>query len=214
MKSHARRLLAAVVSLTAVGLVISGPSTVQAAELASADGKLIGTLDPSTLSAKPKQVVTRENGATTGGSCTPTVEGSKERSEGIVSLCLETAPPAPNARASTTGDTQAAAAACTPGYWNHMRLGSCGVRRSNLTAYDSNGNIVGTGLIQTTSSATLSGKSDSWTEAESTTLVSATGKVTSVNVAMTVKCDNGCTTNSANPWIGARTLGVGQTRQL
>ncbi|KPH99876.1 hypothetical protein OV450_0724 [Actinobacteria bacterium OV450] len=154
----------------------------------------------------------------------PTPAGSRERKAGAVRACVTTsatpvtqvgrkflaAAAAPAAAAAAVPDP-GTCSITTPGTWWYGRFGYCVYSLTVLyTLKDGNGNVVGTGTLNVSSSAVLPDKGTKWKEKISVTMTGATGSVTTLNVKFRAECSAGCKVTTAAPWYTKGALIPGQ----
>ncbi|MFD3547836.1 hypothetical protein ACFWUW_19930 [Streptomyces sp. NPDC058655] len=182
-----------------------------------AGGDQNGLTGPSTpTKTRPVTPSSQEN-------CEPTPAGSRERKAGAVEACVTTSatPATPAGRKSLAAAPAAAAPAAaaaavpdpgsctitTPGTWWYGRFGYCVYGLTVLyTLKDGNGNVVGTGTVNVSSSAVLPAKGTKWKEKISVTMTGATGAVTTLNVKFRAECSAGCKVTTSAPWYTKGTL--------
>ncbi|MFJ6053457.1 hypothetical protein [Streptomyces sp. NPDC092307] len=168
------------------------------------------------LNAVPAPTKTSPATPSSRESCEPTPAGSRERGAGAVQACVTASatPEAPVGRKFLAAAPQAAPAAAaaavpdpgscaitTPGMWWYGRFGYCVYSLTVLyTLKDTNGNPVGTGTLNVSSSAVLPDKGTKWKEKISVTMTGATGAVTSLNVKFRADCSAGCKVTTPAPW--------------
>ncbi|MGW0825546.1 hypothetical protein [Streptomyces sp. NPDC002845] len=105
------------------------------------------------------------------------------------------------------------ACSVTPGVWTWTRTGGMCLsgQQVTYTLYDENGKQVGRGFLQVSSKLETSCKSTDIREQITVKVTGVEGRVTSLNVKMTVDCASDCTTTMRTPWWGTRTLTQGQS---
>ncbi|MFD5548794.1 DNA/RNA non-specific endonuclease [Streptomyces goshikiensis] len=177
--------------------------------------------DPNGPKGVPAPTKTRAATLSSQENCEPTPSGSRERKAGAVQACVTTSatPAAPVGRrllttAPATAPTAAAAVpdpgSCTittPGTWWYSRYGYCVYGLTVLyTLRDTNGDPVGTGTLNVSSSAVLPAKGTKWKEKISVTMIGATGAVTTLNVKFRADCSAGCKVATPAPWYSKGAL--------
>ncbi|MFI8200419.1 DNA/RNA non-specific endonuclease [Streptomyces sp. NPDC085942] len=172
----------------------------------------------SDLPAPQTNVDTSVLSTTSGARCTPIALGSRARKTGAVEACVtvrrgasaKTMRAAPSAPA-----TAAISASCTiglPGIYTYERFQYC-VRGVEViyTLRDANGIEIGSGALETSTSATLPAQGTTWNEQITTTMTRASGDVTGLTVRLKSACTTGCKATKYNPWFGT-TLTVGKSQ--
>ncbi|MFD9380959.1 DNA/RNA non-specific endonuclease [Streptomyces sp. NPDC059999] len=156
---------------------------------------------------------------TPGVRCTPTAAGSQTRKAGAVEACVTVRPAAavPTSRATPPAPSSlAAAASCSiglPGIYTYERFQYC-VRGVEViyTLRDANGQEIGSGTLETSTSATLPAQGTTWNEQITTTMTRAWGDVTGLTVRFKAACTAGCKATKDAPWFGTNlTVGKSQT---
>ncbi|MFF7705691.1 hypothetical protein [Streptomyces lydicus] len=151
--------------------------------------------------------------------CTQLPAGSAARKAGATTACIQVTGLSGSSHvvdSSRLDTAQADAATCsvTAGFYYYHRHDYC-LNNGEVTYTEYNeenaGEILGTGVLTVSSSATLSASSGQWQESETVTLAEATGLVEELSVAFTASCDASCTATVPNAWAGSRLLSVGQS---
>ncbi|GAB3255915.1 hypothetical protein GCM10027456_32780 [Kineosporia babensis] len=148
-----------------------------------------------------------------GQECQVPDESSAQARSGVAKVCTRTTPiPASELKSSKGSDVGAAAVTCTPGSWTYDRFSSClSGARVTYTLYDDKGAPLGTAVLTLNGSMNLNATSTAWSDTLTVTLTSTSARVPSLNVALNASCSSKCTTTTASPWVGARTLTLNQS---
>lgn len=221
MTSPCRRrilpVLLLVLSLTAVGTAAAGaqaPAPGAVGKVSTASSHEANNVDPNGPTRIPIPSKTRPVTATPGENCEPTRADSGERRAGAVQACVTTiATPvpaagrearaaAPSTPASAAADSGSCAIAA-PRTWYYNRSTYCVYGLTVLyTLKDSNGNVIGTGTLNVSSSAVLPAKGTKWSELVSVTMTGATGDVKALTLRYKGGCSAGCTVTKSPRWTG------------
>ncbi|WP_424217360.1 DNA/RNA non-specific endonuclease (plasmid) [Streptomyces sp. BI20] len=175
--------------------------------------RVVGELTSAGLPATPRPVEASPLPMNAPERCTPTATGSKERENGAVESCVIVRP-AKAARSLQASPTAAPIGTCAigmPGSYTYERFQYCvsGVEVIYILR-DQNGNKIGSGAVETSTSATLPAQGTTWNEQIVTKMTKAEGDVTSLTVRLKASCTTGCTTPKNAPWL-SQTLTLGKS---
>ncbi|MGA5121771.1 DNA/RNA non-specific endonuclease [Streptomyces pseudogriseolus] len=201
--------------LTALTLVLPTAATSQAAE-PPATAKAAPVAESPAPSAKSNR--TSKFAADSGEECTATAPGSKERRAGAVESCVTVTPapvtapaktktrtgPASTAPASATAAADAPIATCeitNPGDYSYGRFSYCvtGIHVTYILR-DTNGAELGRGVLQVSTSATLSAQATTWSEQIHVTMISGSPAVPALDAKFRASCTAGCRATTTAPW--------------
>ncbi|TWD24017.1 DNA/RNA non-specific endonuclease [Streptomyces sp. T12] len=194
--------------LTALTLVLPTAATSQAAE-PPATAKASTTTTSEAPGARTKR--TSEFVADSDEECTSTAPGSKERRAGAVESCVTVTPAPVTAPAKTntrTGLASSAADAPTgscditsPGTYSYGRFSYCvsGIHVTYILR-DSSGVELGRGVLQVSTSATLSAQATTWSEQVDVTMISGSPAVPALDAKFRASCTAGCRATTTAPW--------------
>ncbi len=217
MQVRRSRMFAALISLaTAATLALISAPGAQADTPAPAHGKLLGSFTPQDFASQPAPHLASPMKASA-KRCSPLPAGSIARRAGATTACIQVTAPSGSSPVRTSGlnNAQDAAATCSvtnPGSYSYHRHDYClnGLEATYTEYNEQNpGEILGTGVLTVSSSATLSASSGRWQESQTVTLAEATGLVEDLSVGLTASCTASCTATVPNPWAGNRLLTVG-----
>ncbi|MFC0842176.1 DNA/RNA non-specific endonuclease [Streptomyces noboritoensis] len=221
MTSPCRRrilpVLLLVTSLTAAGTAAAGaqvPAPGAVGKAPTASRHEANNVDANGPTRIPIPSKTRPITATPGENCEPTRADSGERRAGAVQACVttittpvpaagrEARAAAPSTPASASADSGSCAIAA-PRTWYYNRSTYCVYGLTVLyTLKDSNGNVIGTGTLNVSSSAVLPAKGTKWSELVSVTMTGATGDVKELSLRYKAGCSAGCTVTKSPRWTG------------
>ncbi|MFJ4059025.1 DNA/RNA non-specific endonuclease [Streptomyces albogriseolus] len=194
--------------LTALTLVLPTAATSQAAE-PPATAKAAPAAESPAPGAKSNR--TSAFAADSGEECTATAPGSKERRAGAVESCVTVTPAPVTAPAKTktrTGLASTAADAPTgtceitsPGTYSYGRFSYCvtGIHVTYILR-DTNGIELGRGVLQVSTSATLSAQATTWSEQVDVTMISGSPAVPALDAKFRASCTTGCRATTTAPW--------------
>ncbi|MCP9989901.1 hypothetical protein LUX09_04400 [Streptomyces albogriseolus] len=171
--------------LTALALVLPTAATGRAAEPPATVNAPTTTKSPA-----PGAKSTRTSGfaAGSGEECAATAPGSRERRAGAVESCVTVTPApvtAPASARTRTGPASSLAAApvgscdiTSPGTYSYGRFSYCvtGIHVTYILR-DANGAELGRGVLQVSTSATLSAQATTWSEQVDVTMISGSPAV-------------------------------------
>ncbi len=195
--------------LTALTLVLPTAATSQAAE-PPATAKAAPAAESPAPGAKSNR--TSAFATDSGEECTATAPGSKERRAGAVESCVTVTPAPVTAPAKTktrTGLASTAADAPTgtceitsPGTYSYCGRFSYCVTGIHVTYIlrDTNGIELGRGVLQVSTSATLSAQATTWSEQVDVTMISGSPAVPALDAKFRASCTTGCRATTTAPW--------------
>ncbi len=167
----------------------------------------------TTKSPAPGAKTTRTSGfaAGSGEECAATAPGSKERRAGAVESCVTVTPApvtAPATARTRTGPASSLAAApvgscdiTSPGTYSYGRFSYCvtGIHVTYILR-DTNGAELGRGVLQVSTSATLSAQATTWSEQVDVTMISGSPAVPALDAKFRASCTAGCRATTTAPW--------------
>ncbi|GAB6898021.1 hypothetical protein JCM9957A_11110 [Kineosporia succinea] len=194
--------------------MLGGIGGAQADVIAPVGGGNLGSLDL----VKPNEGMASDEVDTSPKMCTQISEGANVESDEPTTACMAMAPleneSGIQARAMADDDEVVGSCSLVPGSWTYQRMSYClGGSQITYTEYNRNNpsQILGSAILEVSSSGTLSSRSGRWEEVVTVKLASVKDQVTSLAVAFKASCSTGCTAATPNPWAGSRLLSVGQS---
>ncbi|MFF4834981.1 hypothetical protein [Streptomyces sp. NPDC001315] len=119
----------------------------------------------------------------------------------------------PGADDPLPGDPPSEACSIIKGEYQWTRTGGlCGSAEVEYNLYDGNGKLVGTGLMDVSTTLHTQWDSTDLTEDINVAVTKVTGEVTALNIKFRTDCTNSCLATQRTPWYGNTALGEGQSK--
>jgi hypothetical protein len=218
MQIRRSRALATVASLAVAAAIALTSAPGAHADSAATHGRLLGSFSPQDLAPRPTPHLASPLAASA-RNCAELPANAPARAAGATTACVQVTGVAGSsdlARHAGSSIAQPDAATCsvTAGSYFYHRHDYC-LNGGEITYTEFNEEnpeeILGTGVLTVSSSATLSASSGQWQESETVTLAEVTGLVEDLSVGFTASCNASCAATSPAAWAGSRLLTVGQS---